>query len=116
MTVEILRYAAFTDDPPAATRRASCSTRPRFDDATMLGVAAEVGYSETAFLIPGGGGRFAVRYFSPLAEVDFCGHATIALAVAYAERTGRARSTFDTAAGRIEVRRRRTADGTGWPR
>ena len=44
----------------------------------MLAVAAEVGYSETAFLVPRGGGRFAVRYFSPLAEVPFCGHATIA--------------------------------------
>ena len=29
-----------------------------------------------------------VRYFSPLAEVPFCGHATIATAVAYAERHG----------------------------
>ena len=29
-----------------------------------------------------------LRYFSPVAEVPFCGHATIALAVAYAKRHG----------------------------
>ena len=56
----------------------------------MLRVAAEVGYSETAFLAPDGSGnigQFRVRYFSPLAEVPFCGHATIASGVAIAERS-----------------------------
>ena len=54
----------------------------------MQRIAAEVGYSETAFLAPDGSGvagRFRVRYFSPLAEVQFCGHATIASGVALAE-------------------------------
>jgi PhzF family phenazine biosynthesis protein len=55
----------------------------------MQRIAAEVGYSETAFLAPDGSGlpgRFRVRYFSPLAEVPFCGHATIASGVALADR------------------------------
>ena len=58
-------------------------------DDEMQRIAAEVGYSETAFLAPDGSGatgRFRVRYFSPLAEVPFCGHATIASGVALAER------------------------------
>ena len=55
----------------------------------MQRIAAEVGYSETAFLAPDGTGRpgrWRVRYFSPLAEVPFCGHATIASGVALAGR------------------------------
>jgi PhzF family phenazine biosynthesis protein len=50
----------------------------------MLRIAAEVGYSETAFLAPTGDipfDTYDVRYFSPLAEVAFCGHATIASGV-----------------------------------
>ena len=55
----------------------------------MQAVAAEVGYSETAFLArPDAPGALTVRYFSPRAEVPFCGHATIATAVALAERDG----------------------------
>lgn len=63
----------------------------------MQRIAAEVGFSETAFAAPlviadGPAGTAApqwrVRYFSPLAEVPFCGHATIALGVALGRRVG----------------------------
>ena len=52
-----------------------------------------------------------IRYFSPLAEVPFCGHATIATAVAYAERHGPGRLDLDTAAGRVVVTTRAGARG-----
>jgi predicted PhzF superfamily epimerase YddE/YHI9 len=52
------------------------------DIATMQRIAADVGYSETAFIAPAAGSARTVRYFSPLAEVPFCGHATIAAGVA----------------------------------
>ena len=48
------------------------------DDEIMRKTAAELRYSETAFLKRLGGRRFHVRYFTPAAEVDLCGHATIA--------------------------------------
>ncbi len=44
----------------------------------MLQVAAELRYSETAFVRQDGPTEFTVRYFTPAAEVDLCGHATIA--------------------------------------
>lgn len=44
---------------------------------TMRKTAAELRYSETAFIKDLGGGRFNLRYFTPAAEVDLCGHATI---------------------------------------
>lgn len=43
----------------------------------MLKVAAELRYSETAFIKRLGGNRFKIRYFTPVAEVELCGHATI---------------------------------------
>ena len=46
-----------------------------------------MGYSETAFVeAQGSRGQYRVRYFSPQAEVAFCGHATTAAAVAIADR------------------------------
>ena len=44
----------------------------------MVKVAAELRYSETAFVQPNGDGHFTLRYFTPCSEVDLCGHATIA--------------------------------------
>ena len=58
-------------------------------------------------------GGYDVRYFSPEAEVPFCGHATIATAVALAERDGAGPLTFHTQAGRSRSRpRARTAPVT----
>jgi len=48
------------------------------DDKTMLLTAAELRYSETAFVQTLGGGRYHTRYFTPTDEVELCGHATIA--------------------------------------
>ena len=44
----------------------------------MLKVAAELRYSETAFVQQQGPAEFTLRYFTPKGEVDLCGHATIA--------------------------------------
>ncbi|WP_267246338.1 PhzF family phenazine biosynthesis protein [Streptomyces sp. PR69] len=53
------------------------------DDAWLQSVAAEVNHSETAFahpLSPGGEADWALRWFTPVTEVDMCGHATLATA------------------------------------
>jgi PhzF family phenazine biosynthesis protein len=47
------------------------------DDETMRKTAAELRYSETAFVKQLGPKEFQVRYFTPAAEVELCGHATI---------------------------------------
>jgi PhzF family phenazine biosynthesis protein len=47
-------------------------------DSLMRQVAAELRYSETAFVQQNGSTEFTVRYFTPAGEVDLCGHATIA--------------------------------------
>lgn len=47
-------------------------------DKFMQQVAAEFRYSETAFVKQNGPCEFTVRYFTPVSEVDLCGHATVA--------------------------------------
>ena len=48
------------------------------NETLMLQIAAELRYSETAFVRRDSGKEFTVRYFTPMAEVELCGHATIA--------------------------------------
>jgi PhzF family phenazine biosynthesis protein len=101
---EVLRYAAFTTDPSTGNPAGVVLDAEGLPDARMRRIAADVGYSETAFIVGRAGRRYGVRYFSPLAEVAFCGHATIATAVALAERDGPGDLVFDTPAGEVPVR------------
>lgn len=103
MTAQVLRYAAFTLDPSGGNPAGVVLDATQLTDAEMLGIAADVGYSETAFLVPRPDGALDARYFSPRAEVPFCGHATIAAAVAHAERHGAGRLRLHTAPGPVEV-------------
>lgn len=83
----VLKLAAFSHERkggnPAGV--AFCDAMP--GDEEMMKVAQEVGYSETAFLVRQGD-AWRVRYFAPAMEVQFCGHATIALGAALGERFG----------------------------
>ncbi len=85
--MKVERIAAFADGEvggnPAGV--AICDTLP--DATAMQGLAREIGYSETVFAAPSDEG-WRVRYFAPEVEVDFCGHATIALGAALALRCG----------------------------
>jgi PhzF family phenazine biosynthesis protein len=107
---EILRLAAFTDIPEGGNPAGVVLDATALDDAAMQAIAADVGYSETAFLTRVGVDRtYDVRYFSPAAEVPFCGHATIATAVALAQRDGAGNIVLNTKAGPVAVRTQ--ADG-----
>ncbi|GGU83235.1 PhzF family phenazine biosynthesis isomerase [Lentzea flava] len=105
----VLRYSAFTTDPAGGNPAGVVLDATDLSDDEMLAIAAKVGYSETAFVLPREGREFDVRYFSPKAEVAFCGHATIATAVALSERVGDGPLTFHTPAGEITIE---TANGT----
>src|SRR3954471_20091072 len=100
-----LRYAAFTDAGTGGNPAGVVLEAAGIDDERRLAIAAEIGYSETAFVEPAGpNGEYRLRFFSPRAEVGFCGHATIATAVAIAERSGAGVLRFDTAVGEVVVR------------
>jgi PhzF family phenazine biosynthesis protein len=111
---EILRYAAFTRDPAAGNPAGVVPDARGMAEADMLRAAGEVGFSETAYLVRTGEQSYDVRYFSPRAEVPFCGHATVASAVALVERGEVAAGVeveFHTPAGLVMVRTGADAEG-----
>jgi len=75
-------------------------------EATMQAIAAENNLSETAFLFPQGD-RFNLRWFTPVREVDLCGHATLATAWVLFERLAcqKREIVFDTKSGPLTVTR-----------
>jgi PhzF family phenazine biosynthesis protein len=110
-----LRYTAFSTSPTGGNPAGVVLDASTLSAQQMLAIAAEAGYSETAFVTAREGeeGRILdVRYFSPKAEVTFCGHATVATAVALAERIGVGDLLFRTPAGEVPVSVAATGDGT----
>ncbi len=102
----IQRIAAFSDGDiggnPAGVMIGATLPEP----AEMQRIAAEIGYSETAFAAPVAEG-WRVRYFAPQREVPFCGHATIALGVALAAAHGDGTFALTLNDARITVEGRR---------
>ncbi|MDF2989932.1 MAG: putative epimerase, PhzC/PhzF [Microbacterium sp.] len=99
----ILHLLAFAAEPGGGNPAGVVLDATALDDTDMQRIASDLGHPETAFVGERDGRRIAVRYFSPDDEVPFCGHATIATAVALAEAEGVGTYTFDTPAGLVEV-------------
>lgn len=97
------RLTAFSGDARGGNPAGVWLGSPLPTPAEMQRIAAEVGFSETAFATPAGERRYDIRYFSPEAEVPFCGHATIATGVVLGERDGEGTYTLETRAGPVPV-------------
>ena len=79
MGLEIFQVDAFTDKIFSGNPAAVCLLPGAGDEIWMQHVAREMNLSETAFLHREGDG-YRLRWFTPLVEVDLCGHATLASA------------------------------------
>jgi len=79
MGTRLYQVDAFTSKPFAGNPAAVCLLTEPHPDAWMQSVAHEMNLSETAFVIEGNDG-FDLRWFTPILEVDLCGHATLATA------------------------------------
>jgi PhzF family phenazine biosynthesis protein len=103
---------AFTSVPFRGNPAAVCPLRAFLPDATLLAIAQENALSETAFFVPRSDGAVDLRWFTPEAEVDLCGHATLATAHVLLSRLERDRAsvTFHTRSGPLTVAR---GDGHG---
>ncbi|GAA1940515.1 PhzF family phenazine biosynthesis protein [Amycolatopsis minnesotensis] len=97
--VDAFTHKAFTGNPAAVV----LLDEPA-DPAWMRSVAAEMKHSETAFVVTGGDGPLPLRWFTPAAEVDLCGHATLATAHVLGGD-----QVFDTHGGQL-----RTRADAGW--
>ncbi|CAI8031993.1 Uncharacterized isomerase PA2770 [Geodia barretti] len=106
MRLQIFQVDAFTDTVFGGNPAAVCPLDSWLDDATLQAIAYENNLSETAFLVPANG-AYALRWFTPLAEVDLCGHATLASAhvVFHHLRPDADSVAFDTRSGRLDVAR-----------
>ena len=71
---------AFADKPLTGNPAAVMPLERWLDDGLMQAIASENNLSETAFTVPSetGGADFDLRWFTPTAEVELCGHATLA--------------------------------------
>lgn len=80
MELAISVIDAFTDTVFKGNPAAVVILDAWLPDEHMQNIAAENNLSETAFLVNVAHNRFHIRWFSPLTEIDFCGHATLASA------------------------------------
>lgn len=109
--VDAFAERAFEGNPAAV-----CPLERWLSDELMQHIAAENNLSETAYVVPHrpagppapGVSEWELRWFTPLAEVALCGHATLATAfVLFEEDPARERLRFHTRSGVLEVRRER---------
>lgn len=85
MGFELMQVDAFADRPFSGNPAGICILNGVVEEGWMQNVARELNLPETAFVSREGDG-FRLRWFSPAAEVDLCGHATLAAAHALRER------------------------------
>ena len=113
MEIAFYQVDAFAEKAFAGNPAAVCPLDEPLDAEVMQKIALENNLSETAFVVPRAGkaGEYDLRWFTPGAEVDLCGHATLASAWVLYNRTGETaeRISFHTRSGVLGVGRR--ADG-----
>lgn len=78
--IPIYHVDAFALGPFTGNPAAVCLLASDGETGWMQKVAEEMNLSETAFLVERGDYSFDLRWFTPKAEVDLCGHATLASA------------------------------------
>ena len=108
MRQPIIQVDAFTDKPFSGNPAAVCVLRRAADERWMQNVALEMNLSETAFLYPDGH-VYNLRWFTPTAEVELCGHATLASAhVLFQEEylTAEQQAKFMTKSGMLTAEKR----------
>ncbi|AKU14651.1 PhzF family phenazine biosynthesis protein [Luteipulveratus mongoliensis] len=105
LTDEVLEMAAFAAEPGGGNFAGVVLDASAWTDAQMQETATRLGHPESAFVVepPGEDRQLTIRYFSPLSEVPFCGHATIAAAAVLAGRLGTGPLHFNTKSGPVDI-------------
>ncbi|WP_299415452.1 PhzF family phenazine biosynthesis protein [Acaryochloris sp. IP29b_bin.148] len=96
-------FSAFTTDPKGGNPAGVWIGDTLPTSEVMQRIAAEVGFSETAFVAPQNGLARTIRYYSPEVEVPFCGHATIATGVVLGQLSGEGVYHLATTVGEVPV-------------
>ena len=95
---------AFSEQPFAGNPAGVCLPDSPLPEGTMQRIAAENNLAETAFIVPNGD-DYGLRWFTPVTEIDLCGHATLASAFILHEilGAGKASYRFHTKSGPLIV-------------
>lgn len=106
MKLKQFQVDAFASRPFEGNPAAVCPLEQWLPDSVLQSIAEENNLSETAFFVPRANG-FHLRWFTPVAEVDFCGHATLATAHVLYQALGYERESveFSTRSGEMTVGR-----------
>lgn len=107
MNIKLFQVDAFAERVFEGNPAAVCPLESWLDDDLLHAIAAENNLSETAFFVPSDKG-YTLRWFTPVKEVDLCGHATLAAAHVLYEKLGYAREviTFATRSGDLYVKKK----------
>lgn len=107
MKIPYYHVDAFSSRPFSGNPAGVCPLETWHPDETMQQIAAENRHAETAFFLPASPkpDHFLLRWFTPAAEVDLCGHATLATAFVLREYLGFKEPIvyFDTLSGQLTV-------------
>ncbi|EJH2589750.1 PhzF family phenazine biosynthesis protein [Vibrio parahaemolyticus] len=88
MELDIYAVDAFTDTQFKGNSAAVVPLQEWLEPELMQNIAAENNLSETAFVKTIGTNQYEIRWFSPLTEIDFCGHATLAASMVLFDQLG----------------------------
>jgi PhzF family phenazine biosynthesis protein len=105
MKIPIYQIDAFSTKTFGGNPAAVCPLPAWLDDRTMQSIAAENNLAQTAYIVPAAGDGYDIRWFTPAAEVDLCGHATLASAYVVFNRLrpGSDHVTFGSKSGPLRV-------------
>lgn len=106
MRIPLYQVDAFSTKLFSGNPAAVCPLDEWLDDDVLQGIAAENNLSETAFFVAQNGG-YELRWFTPVAEVDLCGHATLASAwvILNVLKPSQEAVSFDSRSGTLSVQR-----------
>ncbi len=107
MKIKQYQVDAFASRTFEGNPAAVCPLEHWLDDGLLQAIAEENNLSETAFFVPSEKG-FKLRWFTPVKEVDLCGHATLATAHVIFEILNYPKQiiTFETRSGDLLVERK----------
>ncbi len=103
MNHQAKRFAGFSQKGTGGNPAGVLILDAPLSEDDMLHVSQQIGDSETVFATPIDQSSFNIRYFAPEAEVDFCGHATIALAKAIESELGAGKYRLHTNKGELPL-------------
>lgn len=117
MKLPIFQIDAFAEDLFKGNSAAVCPLDAWLPDEVLQNIALENNLSETAFFVKAGG-EYHIRWFTPVVEVDLCGHASLAAAYVIFEISGLKNDeiVFQSRSGELKIKKKGTMIELNFPK